>query len=190
MVEAVFAGYYKYLALSGVALVEGPIASLACGFLVRLGYISLLPVLLILNAGDLISDTIYFFIVRKGNAEKYIRKYAGRFRFISNNYDKLDNLWEKHGMLTMFLAKFAYGLTVPIIVSAALSKINYRKYMAYVVPATIVRYSVYIGLGYLLAGSYRDAEKYIYWSILYVPILILSFVFARKYILRFIQKNG
>jgi membrane protein DedA with SNARE-associated domain len=190
MLATIFAGYYKYLALAGVALVEGPIGSLASGFLVRLGYMSMLPVLLILVAGDLVSDTVYFWLVRKGNAEKYVKKFADKFEFLSKNYDKLDELWEKHGMVTMFLGKFAYGLMVPLIVSAALSKLGYKKFMSYVIPSTIFRYAVYVGLGYFMAGSHESIEIYIYWSILYVPLLALAFVLSRRYILRFLKKGA
>jgi membrane-associated protein len=190
MIEAIFAGYSKYYVLSGLALVEGPIASLASGFLVRLGYLNMLAVLIILVMGDVVSDTVYFFIVRKGNAEKYVKKFADKFETLSKNYTLLEKVWEKHGMVTMFLGKFAYGLMVPLIVSAALSKISYKKYMTYVVPATIFRYSVYLAIGYFLASSYQDAEKYIIFSAFYIPLIIAGFIVAHKFIIKFLRKES
>jgi membrane-associated protein len=188
LIVHIFVGIYKYYALTAGALVEGPILSLVAGYLVRIGYFSLLPVILILLAGDCISDTVYFHIVRKGQAEKYIKKYGGKFKFISENYESIDRLWQNHGMLTMFLAKFAYGLTVPLIVSAALSKISYRRFMAFVWPSTLFRYAVYLAVGYLLAPSYQEAEKYILWIGLYVVIIVFVFIIGKKLILKYLNK--
>jgi membrane protein DedA with SNARE-associated domain len=102
----------------------------------------------------------------------------------------LSRLWEHHGWITMFLGKFAYGFTAPLVVSAALSKVSYKKMLSYIIPPTIVKYSLFVLVGFYLARSYGTAAKYIYMSTIYVPAIILSFFFGYKLILRYLKSKA
>jgi membrane protein DedA with SNARE-associated domain len=181
---------YKYAILSLLALIEGPVLSLLCGFLVRLGYLYWLPTILILIAGDIASDTIYYFLSLKGHGERYVERYGKKYKTISENFSLLKNLWERHGFITMFLGKFAYGLTVPLVVSAAISRVSYKKMLAYTIPPTAVKYSLLMAIGYYLGYSYKSAEKYIYLSVIYIPAIILLFILSYRLILKYLKHKA
>jgi membrane protein DedA with SNARE-associated domain len=178
---------YKYLLFSLLAVIEGPILSLASGFLIRLGYLSFWPVFALLLIGDIVSDTLYYFLAIKTHGERYVRRYGRRYKSISENFEFLKNLWKRHGAATMFFGKFAYGFTAPLIVSAALSKISYRKLIFYILPPTAIKYALLIAVGYYMAQSYQSVEKYIYLSALYVPLTILAFFYGYKLVLRYLK---
>lgn len=187
MIHLILFTGYKYVALALLAIAEGPVLSLISGFLIRLGYLSFLPVILILVGGDIVSDTIYYFLAVKSNGEKYIKKYGGKYKSISENIEMLNHLWSYHGRLTMFLGKFAYGFTAPLVVSSAISGLSYRKLMEYILPPTIVKYTAFVAIGYYMANEYAEAERYIYLSAIYVPLIILMFFIGYKLIIKYLR---
>lgn len=190
MKEIILLAKYKYIILSIFAILEGPVVSLVSGFLVRLGHLKFLPVIIILLLGDIVSDSVYYFLAIKSNGEEFIKKYANKYKTISENFNLLENLWRQHGVVTMFVAKFAYGFTIPLVISAAISKVPYKKLMLYIIPPTILKYSLLVIIGYYLAHEYNTAEKYIYSSAIYVPIVILLFFLSYKLSLKYLKKKA
>ena len=67
---------YKYQVIFPIAVFEGPIITLICGFLLSLGYLSLIPTLIIVFLGDVISDTFLFGVGRYG------RKIVEKIKFL------------------------------------------------------------------------------------------------------------
>ena len=171
---------YKYLILLPLAIIEGPIVSLAAGFLIHVGYIKLLPTFAILIVGDLLPDTIYYYIGR-----------IFRLNTISN-LTLLKKLWQDHPRKTAFFSKLAYGLSIPFLISAGLAKIPYKKFISYTFPVTLFQYGVIMAIGYSLGYSYELAKKYIEYAgivmALILVIFIASYLFAAKYAKKQIKK--
>lgn len=180
---------YKYPVLILLSIIEGPITALVSGFLVRLGYLAFLPALLILVAGDIISDTIYYFLAVRSGGDRLLKKYGKKYKTLAENSELLKNLWERHGRATVFWSKFAYGLAIPILASAAIFKVPYKMFLNYTILPTVIKYTILVTAGYFLASDYQTAEKYVYLSIIYVPLIVLSFVLANKLALRYLRKT-
>ncbi|MCX6813212.1 MAG: hypothetical protein NTV77_01855 [Candidatus Azambacteria bacterium] len=176
---------YGYFILFPLAAIEGPIVSLVVGFLIYLGYLKFLPAYVILLLGDLIPDTIYYYIGRFGSERKFMEKYGPRLNLIKK-------LWQEHGRKTMFLSKLAYTLSVPFLISAGLVKMPYRKFISYAFPVTLFQYGVIMAIGYFLGHSYKLAEQYIEYAYMIVAavliIFIISYVFVVKYTRRQIKE--
>jgi membrane protein DedA with SNARE-associated domain len=51
---------YRYLVIIPGAIIEGPILSIICGLLIRLGVLGIVPTYLLLMLGDLIGDTLWY----------------------------------------------------------------------------------------------------------------------------------
>jgi len=176
---------YGYFILFPLAAIEGPIVSLAVGFLIYLGYLKLLPAYAILLLGDLIPDTVYYYIGRFGSKRKIIEKYGSRLNLI-------EKLWREHGRKTMFLSKLAYGLSGLFLISAGLTKMPFRKFISYAFPVTLFQYGVIMAIGYFLGHSYKLAEQYIEYAYMIVAavliIFIISYIFVIKYARRQIKE--
>ncbi|MBX4210699.1 hypothetical protein KW783_01880, partial [Candidatus Parcubacteria bacterium] len=99
---------YRYVALFPLAAIEGPVVALAAGVLIHFGYLAVIPSYIILILGDIIPDTVYYYIGRYSHKINLVEKYKLKSVFISTNLDFMDRLWRDHGRKTMFLAKLAY----------------------------------------------------------------------------------
>ncbi len=183
---------YGYFILFPLAAIEGPIVSLVVGFLVYLGYLQFFPAFAILLIGDLVPDTVYYYIGRFGNRKKLIEKYGARYDFVSGNFKIIEKLWQEHGRKTMFLSKLAYGLSIPFLISAGLVKMPYRKFIAYTFPVILFQYGVIMAIGYFLGHSYQLAERYIRYAYIIIAailiVFIIGYIFVAKYARRQIKE--
>jgi membrane-associated protein len=189
---------YRYLILFPMAAVEGPVVGLIAGFLVHMGYLSFIPTFLLLVLGDLIPDTIYYYIGRLGKNKNLLEKYSKKSDFISLNTDILKKLWNEHGQKTMFFSKLAYGLATPFLISAGLVGMPLGTFLSYSVPVTLIQYGIIITAGYFLGQSYQVAVKYIKYGgflvagvvILFIIGYIFAFRYAKKQIKTLEEKDG
>ena len=173
---------YGYFILFPLAAFEGPIVSLVVGFLIYLGYFKFLPAYAILLLGDLIPDTIYYYIGRFGSKRKIMEKYGSRLNII-------EKLWLEHGKKTMFLSKLAYTLSVPFLISAGLVKMPYRKFISYAFPVTLFQYGVLMALGYFLGHLYKLAEHYIKYAYVIAAAILIIFIISYVLITKYARKR-
>lgn len=183
---------YRYLILFPLACLEGPILALIVGFLVHLGYFEIIPAFLLMCAGDFITDNLYYYIGHLGHKKKFLEKYASRFSFVTNNFPIIERLWHEHGYKTMFLSKLAYGLSTPLLISAGLAKMPFKRFVSYAFSVTLLQYAVIMTFGYYLGFSYAYATRYIKLAGLIVAGVLIVFIFIyisiQKYAKREIEK--
>jgi len=181
---------YRYPILLPLAFLEGPIISLAVGFLVYLGYFHFLPAYLVLLVGDIIPDIFYYYLGRFGNKRKLVQKY-GTNSFIAKNAEFIKRIWHEHGMKTMFVGKLAYGLSSPFLISAGLVNLPFKRFISYAIPVTIFQYAVIMAIGYYLGYSYNSAAEYISSAGIIISIIVILAVaifFTQKYARKKISK--
>ena len=167
---------YRYFIIFPIACVEGPFISLIVGFLIHLGYLEFIPSFLVLILGDLIPDSIYYYIGRKGNEKKIVEKYSSRLKGIAVSFSVLEKLWANHPKKTMFFSKLAYGLSIPFLISAGLVRMSFKKFIAYSIPASLFQYGLLTAVGYYLGKSYQLAEKYVKYGYILVAIVFIIFI--------------
>jgi len=180
---------YRYWILFPVACLEGPFLALAIGFLVHLGYLSLIPSFLIMILGDLIPDTIYYYIGRRGDSKKLIAKYGERLKMISASFSIIEKLWATHPRKTMFFSKLAYGLSIPFLISAGLVKMSLKNFISYTIPATLFQYGVLMAIGYYLGKSYELAVNYVKGGYILVSIIMIGVIAGYALFVKYSRKQ-
>jgi len=173
---------YGYFILFPLAAFEGPVISLLAGFLVRLGYLAFLPAYGILILGDLIPDTIYYYIGRFGNKRKIMEKYGSRINLI-------EKLWQEHGKKTMFFSKLAYGLSSPFLITAGLVNMPLKRFISYTLPVTLFQYGALLIAGYYLGSSYEIAVKYIDRVEIFIAAVFVIFIVAYAFFVKYARKQ-
>ena len=173
---------YGYFILFPLAAIEGPMVSLVVGFLIYLGYLKFLPAYAILLLGDLIPDTVYYYIGRFGNKRKIMEKYGSRLNLV-------EKLWREHGRKTMFFSKLAYGLSRLFLISAGLVNMPFRKFISYAFPVTLFQYGVIMTIGYFLGHSYQLAERYIQYAYVIVAAILILFIVCYILITKYARKR-
>ena len=183
-----YIGEYRYIALLILAIVEGPIVALVAGFLVHIGTFTLLPTCLILLLGDLPDSICYLvgrYSAKRRNAKKNPR--------LAKLQDWAEKLWEKHPTKAMFISKLAYGLSLPLLITAGMSKMSYKAFIWRALVVTAFQYGVLMTVGYLLGNVYTAAAPYIkdvQIGIAVLAILALgAFFFVQYRVRHFVEKH-
>ncbi|MDP3935351.1 MAG: hypothetical protein Q8Q46_04010, partial [Candidatus Giovannonibacteria bacterium] len=104
---------YRYLILFPLAAFEGPIVAFVVGILVAAGYFNPFIAYAILLFGDIIPDSIYYFIGRHGERKTFVARYGAKVGITEERFGVIKKLWHHHGFKTMFVSKLAYGLSTP-----------------------------------------------------------------------------
>ena len=154
---------YRYLFLFPLAFFEGPIVSFIVGFFVSTGHFEFVPAYLILLAGDLVPDAIYFGLGRHGESRKFVRRIMRRHGIGFEQYALMRRLWHVHGVKTMFLSKLAYGLSTPFLISAGLVGLPWRRYLPMVMTVSAIQYAILLSLGYYFGNQFGVAEDIFWW---------------------------
>lgn len=174
--------HYKYLILFPLAALEGPVVALVAGLLTSLGYLEMLPAFGIILLGDFLPDVGYFLVGRHIHNRKFLERFDKHLAFLSRHLPMLRTLWHEHGRKTMFISKLAYGFSTPLLMSAGLTNLPLKRYIAYALPVSVFKCAVIMALGYLLVESYMHALKYIQGAGLMfaglVLVIIAGYVFV------------
>ena len=183
-----YIGQYRYLALLVLAVLEGPIVALVAGFLVRIGTLGLLPTAGILLLGDL-PDSICYLIGRYGAKKRNEKKNPK----LAKLQDWAEKLWHEHPTKAMFISKLAYGLSLPLLITAGMSRISYKDFIWRALVVTAFQYGVLLTVGYLLGNFYAAAAPYIKDIQIGIAVLgvlvIAGFFIMQNSVRKFVEKH-
>jgi membrane protein DedA with SNARE-associated domain len=115
-------GPWNYLLLSILMVWQGPVASLLGGAAASAGLLKPGLVFLVGVAGNLTADVVWYSLGRKGNVERlFERGWLGAHR---SRFYKLRGGMQEHATKILLMAKLSFGLAVPTLVAAGLSKLS------------------------------------------------------------------
>ena len=152
---------YRYLILFPLACIEGPMLAFVAGSLIPLGYFEPLPLFLVLVAGDVVPDIIYYYIGYYGSKKNFIERHGSKVGLHGDRLDTVQSLWHTHTHKTMFFSKFAYGLSTPLLISAGLVHLPFRRFWTSSVPLSIAQYAVLVALGYFFGDYFSKVEDWL-----------------------------
>ncbi len=180
---------YKYFLLFPLALIEGPLVALVAGFLVSIGYMTVIPAFIVMLFGDLIPDSVYYYMGRYGNKFNLMEKYGHKFKLISSNFPLVERLWKTHPRKMMFFGKLSYGLSIPFLISAGLVKMAFGKFLEYTIPVTIFQYGVIMAIGYFMGYAYTNAQGYVMDAYILITVLVILIVIGNIFISKFAKRE-
>ena len=160
---------YKYALIFPIATLEGPIITLVSGFLISIGILSFVPTFLVVFAGDLISDSFYFWLGSRG------RHFVERIKFLHVSparLEKVEQHFEKHPGKTLIVSKASYGVGSLFLIAAGVSKMAYQKFLEYITPLNAIRSTALLLIGYYLGRAVRHFGTYLEYYTLGVIILL------------------
>src|SRR6185369_227465 len=127
-----FAGahtYLIYLVIVVLGFIEGPILSIICGIIIRLGYFDFTPVYISLMVGDLIGDTFlyymgYFF------GHKFVKKFGKYVGVNEENVGKVTKIFHDYQNSILWISKITsgFGFAIATLVTAGIVKIPFKTY--------------------------------------------------------------
>lgn len=147
---------YKYWMFVPLALmVGGPMVALLSGLLTSLGYLEILPTYGMLILCDLIPDTIYYMLGRHTNLKSFLERFGKRIGITEKSFVKIEQLWRTHTFKAMLFSKWAYGFSMPLLMSAGLARLPFRRYVGFTLSITMAQYIVLFVIGFYFGSSYK-----------------------------------
>lgn len=159
---------YKYIILFPIALIEGPMASVAAGFLAHQGYLNLAISYTIFILGDVLPDGLYYYSGKYGHKSKLFQKHRSKV-------EQFKYIWDRHGILAIVISKFAYGISPPLLMSAGLANISPRKFFSLSLSISFFQFAVFMTLGYYFGNSYSVIQKYMKGGQIVITFIFILF---------------
>lgn len=175
---------YKYFIAFPLAIVEGPVVMVACGFLLRLGAFSFWPIYLALVLGDFVADLIWYAVGYYG-ARKFADRWGKYFSVTPDSLEKLEKLFEQHHDKILFISKITmgFGFALATLIAAGMAKVPLKKYALYNFFGGFVWTALLMLLGYFFGHLYTLIDKSFKIAFLvFLACLLLTVLFgAGKY---------
>lgn len=150
---------YKYAILFPLAIVEGPIVSILAGFLISAHSMNFVLAFLVVMAGDVIGDTMYYSLGRWGEA--FIRRHGFRIGITEKRLDQTKQFFEENHHKAVFISKVAHGIGFTGLIVAGILKIRYSKFIRTCFLVTLVQACLLLVIGILFGHAYNAIEKYL-----------------------------
>lgn len=153
---------YGYLALFPLAIIEGPIVTIIGGFLVSLKILNPVLVYLIVIAGDMLGDTIFYLLGRYGRAH-FLKWIGPKIGVTHESLEKVRTHFDIHGHKTIMMAKLVQGVGVAGLVAAGSARVPYLRYMSMCIVVTTIQAAGFLTIGYFFGHAYVTLNAYLHY---------------------------
>lgn len=150
-------GPWNYLILSILMVWQGPIASLFGGAAASAGLLKPGLVFLVGVAGNLTADIVWYSLGRSGDVERLFER--GRLGVHRSRFYKLRNGMQAHATKILLMAKLSFGLAVPTLVAAGLSKLSWKKWFPVVFLGETIFTGTLVLIGYYATEAIKQVEQ-------------------------------
>ena len=181
-----FASIFQGLIIHGYVLmfllmcVEGPIITTAAAFAVSLGYFNLSIVFILSILGDVIPDTIYYFIGYFAR-HSVINKYGHRFGLSTARMEKIESHLTRHAGKTITALKLTPIIALPGFMIVGSARYSYWKYILVCTLVSLVKTAIFMAVGYYFGHLYNLGQYLEYSNLFLFGILILLILFYLIY---------
>ena len=169
---------YRYLILIPLAIIEGPIATVICGFLVTLGFFNPFVVYIVMVLGDIVGDGLIYYM---GYSGKRFLKY---FHVTEEKLEKAKTYFQNNHKKAIAMSKLIHGIGFTGLVAAGAIHVPYKKYFITCATISVIQSFVMLMLGILFGHAYVVIGKYLNYYAAFVSVVALVFlviIFLRKY---------
>lgn len=146
---------FPYAVVGPLVLAEGPAATVLAGSMVGAGVALFWPILAIVVAADVAADSALFLLGRLGNRPRVARLLV-RLGLTPARRQRLTEAVHHSLPRVVISAKLADLLAVPSYLATGLAGVSYRRFVAWVASASVIRSAALIGLGVLFGRQAVD----------------------------------
>ena len=137
-----------------LAVIEGPLVSIAAGFLSEQGYFDWLWALGLLVCGDLIGDLIYYWIGRTGKTG--LTRLLRRFGIHSTVTPDFERHLKNNATKMLFIGKWTQSVGVVVLVGSGMLRVPLAKFLTINLLATVPKSVVLFSVGYFAGDRFHD----------------------------------
>ncbi len=151
---------YGYVVAIPLVILNGPLVTVACGFLVRLGIFNGLAIYLLLVFADFFADMVWYYVGRYG-ARSFLARY-GRFIHINMNHvERMERFFLQHGTRFILISKLTMGFGFPpaTLTAAGAAKMPVRSYAFFNLVGGFIWTGALFAIGYFFGNAYTSVSQ-------------------------------
>jgi membrane protein DedA with SNARE-associated domain len=160
-----------------LSIVEGPVVTVIAAWLASLGLMNLWLVILIVIAGDMIGDVIFYAMGRRG-LRFLSRRWRRRLGLSARRLAIMASHFQQNGTRTLVIAKLTHAAGAPILVAAGMARMPFLQFCAVNLIATVPKALALVALGWTFGSAYHLIDDWITRGSLIVLLVILIAVIA------------
>jgi membrane protein DedA with SNARE-associated domain len=138
---------YKYWALFPIAVIEGPIITVAAGFLVTLGVFNPFFAYAVIVLGDTVGDALHYCVGYFGG-QRFILKWGKYLGVSLETIVPLEKTFADKGHSFFFWGKALHGVGGALLIAAGLIRYPFGKFLISNVLGTLVKSALLLVIGF------------------------------------------
>ena len=160
---------YKYFILFPVVVFEGPLATMASGFLVSMHVMNAWLALPIIVTADVTGDVLYYCAGRFGFQIPPVAWFLRKIKF-DRNKERIAAEFQRRGGKLLLFGKLTHALGAVFLVGAGYGKMPFWKFVWYNAIGTAVKSSALLFFGYIVGSAYERYSSYFEYGSLVITI--------------------
>jgi membrane protein DedA with SNARE-associated domain len=183
-------GYYSYLILAVLVAVEGPIATLLGAAAASLGLMHPGFVFLAASAGNLTSDTLWYYLGYLGKIE-WVKRFGKRLGVSEQKLAILEKMLCDHAPIILFVSKLTVSPMIPALIATGLIKYPWRRWFPFVFAGEMIWTGSLLLIGFFGLLAIEKVQLGIEHAILIGSVLFVVTVFlvGRRFLKKEIQSS-
>lgn len=158
LVAALFAS--RYALIFAGSYVEGSVVMMATGALWHAGVVSFWPAYIALLLGDILADTMWYWIGRIG-ARRFIDRWGMLFNATPEVIDRVEHRFHWHHIWILIVSKLTmgFGFAVATLLTAGLMRIPFSRYLTINLLGGIVWVYALLLIGYRFGNILENVPR-------------------------------
>lgn len=168
-------GFWTYIILALLVLVEGPIATLLGAAAASAGLMRPGGVFLAAAMGNLTADTLWYTVGYLGKT-KWITQFGQRFGLRESLIKHLEQHMIRHATRVLFLAKLTLSFVIPSLIAAGLLRIPWKRWFPTLILAETLWTGSLVLIGFYTTEALKRVEQWVEYTALGVSVLFVVIV--------------
>lgn len=166
---------YGYIILFPLAVIEGPIVTVAAGFLVRLEIFNPFFVYGIVMAGDIVGDTFLYALGRWGG-KRLIDKFGSKIGITEKKVSEAKNYFSTKQLKAVAMSKLIHGIGVTGLITAGSLHVPYPKFIRTCAAISLVQVFVFLIIGLFFGHIYAVISEYFNYYAALASVIALGII--------------
>ena len=184
-------GVWSYFVLAALVAIEGPIATLLGAAAASLGLMHPGYVFIAASAGNLTSDTLWYYLGYIGKIE-WIKRFGKRLGISEQRIETLEDLLCQHAPIILFVSKLTISPMIPALIATGLIKYPWRRWFPFVFAGEMIWTGSLVIIGFFGLLAMKKVQLGIEHIILAGSIVFILTVLllGRRFLKKEIQGTG
>ena len=178
-------GSWSYLILAVLVAFEGPIATLLGAGAASLGLMHPGFVFMAAAAGNLTSDTLWYYLGYIGKIE-WIKRFGRRLGVSDQKLEIMEKMLHDHAPIILFVSKLTVSPMIPALIATGLIKYPWRKWFPFVFMGEMIWTGSLVIIGFFGLLAIKKVQLGIEHAILIGGLVFVAtvFILGRRFLKR------